>query len=73
MTNFNKKLHEMAREVYYAKIRFPVYLGQKVSNRSGTVECWICEEPFGPKDTNVLDPCHHRGFSLVLHIRSATG
>ena len=61
MTNFIKKLHEMAREVYYAKRRFPVYLGQQVPNRSNTVECWICEEPFGPEETKVLDHCHHRG------------
>ena len=61
MTNFIKKLNEIAREVYYAKRRFPIYLGQQVPNRSSTVECWICEEPFGPKDTKVLDRCHHRG------------
>ena len=61
MTNFIKKLHEMAREVYYSKRRFPIYLGQQVPNRSSIVDCWICEEPFGPEDTKVMDHCHHRG------------
>ena len=61
MTNFIKKLHEMSRKVYYAKRRFPIYLGQQVSKRSSIVDCWICEEPFGPEDTKVLDHCHHRG------------
>ena len=32
MTNFIKKLHEMAREVYYSKRPFPIYLGQQVPN-----------------------------------------
>ena len=40
VTNFIKKLHEMAREVYYAKRRFPIYLGQQVPNRSSIVDCW---------------------------------
>ena len=61
MKNFIKKLHEMTREVYFARGQFPVYLGQKVPNRSGTIECWICEEPFGPKHTKVLDHCHPSG------------
>ena len=61
MTNYIKNLHEMAGEVYYAKRRFPAYLGQQVSNRSSTVECWICGEPFGPEDTKVLDHCYHHG------------
>ena len=61
MTNFIKKLQESSQEVYYEKRRFSVTLGQKVSNRSSTDECWICEEPFGCEDTKVLDHCHQRG------------
>ena len=48
----------MARKVYYAPRQFPVYLGQQVRNRSSTIVCWICEEPFRHK---ILDHGHHRG------------
>ena len=60
MTNFIKKLHEMARSIQCKKT-IPVYLGQQVPNRCSTIECWICEETFGPEDKQVLDHCHPCG------------
>ena len=53
------KTHEMAREVHYAKRRFPVELWPQVPNRSGTIDCWICEELFGREDKTIQDQCHH--------------
>ena len=62
LLNFVKKLHEMAREVYYAKRRFPVYLGQQVPNRSSTVvlDFWTTFRTRRYKSVGPLPP--PRGF-----------
>ena len=73
MINFIKKLREMAREVYYAKRRFPVYLGQQVPNRSITICVGFVKNLSDPKIRKCWTIATTAEISLVLHMKSATG
>ncbi len=63
-------LHKLARDVYRAKRKFPIYNGvQPPVSEASEKMCWICQKLVEESD-RVLDHCHYSGkFLGVCHSR----
>ena len=62
MKKFLNQLHQLAREIYDQKRRFPHFLrGQEWFNKEKTSTCWICCIHFTNEHEKCLDHCHFSG------------
>ena len=62
MKKFLNQLHQLAREIYDQKRRFPQFLeSQESLNKENTSTCWICCIHFTNEHEKCLDHCHFSG------------
>ena len=62
MKKFLNQLHQLAREIYDQKRRFPQFLDSQESlNKENTSTCWICCIHFTNEHEKCLDHCHFSG------------
>ena len=63
MTTFVNLLHQLAKDIYGKKRRYPFYKGDRnVLREDDAKSCWICQTDFTPEDDKKdLDHCHYSG------------